>query len=293
MNLFKEEGWWFKGNIHAHTTNSDGWFSPESLVRSFHASGYNFLAITDHWKLTSLNFKNSDDFILLPGTELNGGATAAGDFHIVGLGIKKKIEMLRQSADMYSAQDLIDMVHEAEGMAILAHPSWNSVTSADILPLEGLLGLEIYNSGCDAEIARGYGDIQYDEVLARNKKMFCVAVDDCHRIYYDAFKGWIFVKAKQLTEKAILSAIKKGNFYSSQGPVIHDIDISKSFIKIVSSPAKRVNIIANPRYGHSEIAREGEFFTEVKIHLREEVRYFRVEVVDSVGRKAWTNPYYI
>ena len=37
-----------KGNLHAHTTFSDGVRSPQALIEEYESRGYDFLAITDH-----------------------------------------------------------------------------------------------------------------------------------------------------------------------------------------------------------------------------------------------------
>ena len=37
-----------RGNLHAHTTYSDGVRTPAALVREYETRGYDFLAITDH-----------------------------------------------------------------------------------------------------------------------------------------------------------------------------------------------------------------------------------------------------
>ena len=37
-----------RGNLHAHTTFSDGVRSPAALVAEYESRGYDFLAITDH-----------------------------------------------------------------------------------------------------------------------------------------------------------------------------------------------------------------------------------------------------
>ena len=38
-----------RGNLHAHTTFSDGVRSPKGLVAEYERLGYDFLAITDHF----------------------------------------------------------------------------------------------------------------------------------------------------------------------------------------------------------------------------------------------------
>ena len=41
---------YYKGNLHTHTTNSDGKRSPEEVMAGYEALGYDYLALTDHWK---------------------------------------------------------------------------------------------------------------------------------------------------------------------------------------------------------------------------------------------------
>ncbi len=38
----------YKGNLHTHTTCSDGVRSPEEAIAAYREAGYDFLAITDH-----------------------------------------------------------------------------------------------------------------------------------------------------------------------------------------------------------------------------------------------------
>ena len=41
---------WFRGNLHTHTTVSDGRKTPDETAAIYRAAGYDFLALTDHWK---------------------------------------------------------------------------------------------------------------------------------------------------------------------------------------------------------------------------------------------------
>ena len=42
----------YKGNLHTHTTNSDGRMNPHTVVDKYHELGYDILAITDHNEVT-------------------------------------------------------------------------------------------------------------------------------------------------------------------------------------------------------------------------------------------------
>ena len=45
---------WLKGNLHTHTTNSDGDESPEHVAEWYHEHGYDWLCLSDHNHLTIL-----------------------------------------------------------------------------------------------------------------------------------------------------------------------------------------------------------------------------------------------
>ena len=61
---------WFKGNTHAHTTESDGDASPEYVAGWYKDHGYDFLVLSDHNKLTdpeTLGHLMDEGFLLVPG----------------------------------------------------------------------------------------------------------------------------------------------------------------------------------------------------------------------------------
>jgi len=51
---FNLPGRWFKGNLHTHSTNSDGKLSAEENVAWHAKHGFDFLTITDHNRVTVL-----------------------------------------------------------------------------------------------------------------------------------------------------------------------------------------------------------------------------------------------
>lgn len=52
MVQFDERRKWYRGNLHTHTTVSDGRYTPEEAIALYQRMGYDFLALTDHWKLS-------------------------------------------------------------------------------------------------------------------------------------------------------------------------------------------------------------------------------------------------
>lgn len=65
-----------RGNLHAHTTLSDGVRTPLDLIAEYEALGYDFLAITDHEDRIPVSYWKtldhlSSDLLLFHGVELN------------------------------------------------------------------------------------------------------------------------------------------------------------------------------------------------------------------------------
>ena len=58
---------WYKGNLHTHSTNSDGRLSPEEVIRLYREEDYDFLALTDHWFMGEE--RQEENFLLLSGAE--------------------------------------------------------------------------------------------------------------------------------------------------------------------------------------------------------------------------------
>ena len=66
---------WFKGNTHTHTINSDGDSTPDDVVRWYREHQYQFLVLTDHNFLTSVDGLNAlhgaaGKFLVIPGEEV-------------------------------------------------------------------------------------------------------------------------------------------------------------------------------------------------------------------------------
>lgn len=291
-NPFKIEGKWYKGNLHTHTTNSDGAWSPDRVVDEYVSNGYDFLFVTDHWKVTDVCGLSKKGFLVLNGAEFDiGGSELGYHYHIVGLNLKKTIA----SGIAKNAQELIDLIRSEGGEAVIAHPYWSGLTINDLSPLNGHLGIEIFNSTCYFCIAKGHSVIHWDNLLDKGKMALGIAVDDTHQHFnahrpIDICAAWIMAKMPELTEDNVMHAIKSGYFYSSNGPAIHDISIQDGKISVSTSDVKVINFIANAHNGESFSAKEKGSITGVEYKMSGNERYIRVECFDENGRTAWSNP---
>ncbi|MCY4437944.1 MAG: CehA/McbA family metallohydrolase [Chloroflexi bacterium] len=287
MTVFQKPGNWYKGNLHTHSTNSDGLYTPEMVCLWYWTTGYDFLSITDHRSLTLFDEPPTRSPVLIPGMELNGDDTrAGGGYHIVGLGLR---DMLVQPPDL-DAQGAIDAIRADGGLAVLAHPYWLGHVTTDLTHLEGATGLEVFNYGTQLSINKGDSTYLWDGLLDRKRPLFGLAVDDAHWKLPDAGGGWVMAKAESCTSETILDAIGSGDFYSSQGPEIYDFRLEDGVASAKTSPVRTIAFMSERSHGQAIRSPQGDPITSAHYSLRNEHTYLRLECVDFQGRRAWSNP---
>jgi len=293
-NPFAAEGQWFKGNLHTHTTNSDGEHSPQATVDLYAQAGYDFLALSDHRVLTDPSDLDGRGMVLVPAVEFDGGKASLGQsYHLLALGMRDEAQPL----DAAGSQEALDQVRAQAELVFVAHPYWSSLTPDDLTAIQGYDGIEVFNTTCLRGIGRGASEPQWDDVLARGQLVMGIAVDDAHFHYWDAMGGWVMLRAPQLDLASVLDALKRGQFYASSGPEIKALEFDGDTVHVECSPAANVGIIV-PRpgrgwtTGYLRQCPEPQVFTEVDLPLdAAQGGIFRVEVTDEQGRRAWTNPY--
>lgn len=290
-NAFAKEGKWFKGNLHVHTTESDGKVSPQEAVTMYAANGYDFLAITDHRKVTLTTDIDHKHILMLPGVELNGGKSdIGGQYHLVAIGAEGPME----GNPEWSAQELIDYGNKNAEFVFAAHPYWLTHALPDLLNVEGLLGLEVYNTTCQRHIGRGESSVQWDDQLVRGRHFLGFAVDDAHWDIHDYCISSIMVKAEECTQEQIIAAIKAGEFYSTNGPHIHNIERDGNVFHVECSACWEVNAIC-PKPGHGCSTwrlKNKPPFTQVDLEIPADAFPVRIECINEVGNKAWSNPFW-
>jgi hypothetical protein len=288
---FDRPGRWFRGNLHVHSTASDGDRSPEQVIQFYRQKGYHFLAFTDH-RILSLGQQMADDFITISGIEVDGRDPASGLYHLVGLGTALQPDIPYDLP--LPLQDAVDRMRAAQGLVMLAHPYWSGQMSRDLLHLEGCFGLEVYNGSCDVDDAKGFSAVHWDDLLAAGRLTYGLATDDAHwrSGTKDAGLGWVWVKAVQLTQQAILDALAVGHFYASCGPRIEDLrfDTQQRSLSVRTSPVTAIDLVGNAWRSHRLAAPPGQTLTEATYHLRSGQTYVRVACRDSLGHWAWSNP---
>lgn len=289
MFFFDDEGVWLKGNVHTHTTLSDGKNTPEDTVKMYHKLGYDFLAITDHFV-----YHKEDEILGMPiisGAEYNLSQKirpTRSRVHIVGIGMDRNPQI--ENDKWQDVQGVIDRVCECGGIAIWAHPAWSLNSAEDIIKYKGISGIEIHNtiSGKNGK-DRAYSGVQVDSLLMRDRTPYIYATDDLHN---DEIGAFIMVKARSRSHKDILSAIRKGNFYASTGPEIYNINVNDGVIEVECSPAVKAVFISGSIWAPNRIKySDGATSFSYKYMSHEE--YVRIEITDKEGNTAYSQPIFL
>ena len=302
VNPFDTDGVWLRCALHAHTTNSDGDLPPAALAAHYARARYDVLAITDHWRRTDAP---SGELLVVPSAEVNCLLPGERDGHVLGFGIEAEpMELAYERPDLAAA---VAWIRGHGGVAYLAHPNWTGASMGELELPDELAGIEVYNAGCELEVARGVSSVHWDEVLETGRLCFGIAADDSHRPGFDSDLAWVWLRAAEPTQTAVLAGLSTGCFYSSTGPLIHDARLVDGAVEVRCSPCRSVTLCAGRERGAAvnagrlgyryagevlAITDEGAI-TGARLDRPRGAPYGRVEVVDFQGRKAWTNPLWL
>ena len=90
------------------------------------------------------------------------------------------------------------------------------------------------------------------------------------------------VKAQELTNEALASAIRQGDFYASEGPSLHVERQGKRLI-IDTSPCEIIGTLSNLSWDRDRVLR-GKDLTHFEYDIRQNDKWVRVEVRDKNGK---------
>ncbi len=311
----------YKGNLHTHTTNSDGNLSPKEVKALFKKNGYSFLCITDHDVYSDLREElNDKDFIVLPGVEASSPLYVDESkkrykktHHVLGiLGTTtmqenaKKInykhgDLLEIKSNVgdwdgaKEAQLLVDNLVDRGMIVSYNHPIWSRVDLEEFINLKNIFALEFYNYGTVNECEQGYDSLHWDNMLNAKNYVYGIATDDSHNVseYVDALGGYIVVMAETLNHDNIVNSLVKGEYYSSSGVEIEEWGILNGVVYVSCSDVRKINFICGGCVGDGLTVMKDDIletlnYAEYSLHGTE--TYVRIECIDKHGKMAWTNP---
>jgi len=269
------------------------------LVKHYERAGYDVLAVTDHWFRSDP--PSTENLLVIPSAELNCVLPGDRDGHVLAFGIDDALDSLE--GERRDLAGTADWITKNGGVAYLAHPYWTGATPGSLELPETVSGIEIYNAGCELEIGRGLSAVHWDELLGAGRPCFALATDDSHHPGFDSDFAWTWVRAEP-TAEGVLDALRTGCFYGTTGPRITAVGTGEGAVEVQCDPCRSVTIVFGVssgaavhagrlgyRYGGEILSTTPDgLITAARLNLPETAPYARVEVTDSRGGRAWTNP---
>jgi hypothetical protein len=195
--------------------------------------------------------EEANRFIMIQGEELTPGKG-----HVNAINTIERIGAKGGSTDIEILQNNINAVLEQEkrtGQQMLPHvnhPNWRwDFEAEDIYPLIGEQFFELYNAGGTS--CNSIGDENHistekmwDVILAMRlgvldlPVMYGVGTDDSH-IYHKKGpemsipgRAWIMVRSTHLTPEYIIDAMEAGDFYTTNGLTLKDVQFDGNTLKV-------------------------------------------------------------
>jgi len=237
---------WYRGDLHTHSTHSDGSRPIEDVFAFAHQGGLDFIAISDHnthtghYEMPQLQ-SQYDDMALLRGIELT---TYRGHANVFALTEPLDYHVTDEGYDINA---VIDGVHDAGGLFSVNHPEhFSAETDGGTVSIGWTLDETDWSRVDFIEVANGastwLGDVVnplnanalllWDRLLSDGHRISAVGgSDDHHAGQGDAAESFYYspigtpttvVYAEELSESGVLAALLAGHAYikaeSPDGP---------------------------------------------------------------------------
>ncbi len=328
ISLIDEKRTQYKANLHSHSTLSDGRWTPEQAKEEFKKRGYSVLALTDHERLVDHSDLTDDEILFLTSYEMqvrshhpyNGKIHKVIHFNLYAEDAhntkmvyytpeddRYHTEEEKQNLDYYkyiesrpyTPEFINQAVADAKKLGFIAcynHPSWSLETEQDFVAYDGFFAMEIFNTSSYVD---GYNDVNesyYNTALRAGKDWGVVAADDNHNKYppsspyCDAFGGFTYILADELTYSAVFKALQNRSFYASTGARIFSLTAEGNTLSVKTSPASRIAFVTNVRARKCVLAEDGPL-TQADFEIQPFHEWVRVEVTDADGKRAFSRAY--
>ena len=292
----------YKGDLHLHSTRSDGQCSPEEMFDRLINCGFDFCCLTDH-DLPGRTHSHRDLLVLM------GQEASAESGHVVVLS-----SPVVRTAEWTTAEQL-SAFRASGGYTILSHPKIREFTPKQgptytarrlLCELPGLFdGIEVYthNVGSGPRVAIDRLDVVWSAMIlawgaqvdGEFRPVWAFGASDGHHVDHITENVGIAVWAVALSPAALLESIVRGAFYvlADTKARFSDISLHGDTLRACASQAVMLRVFkAGGRPAWTATGRAGEP-VELRYTLRGDEGYVRVEAMDADGRSAYSNPIFI
>ncbi len=262
-------------------------------------------------------FEEKDKFLIMQAEEISDQFQKK-PIHIGAINVREVIKPKGGNSVAEVMQNNLDQVYaqrERTGQSMFAHinhPNFQwAIKVEDMMQLKGERFFEVFNGHPHVH---NYGDtttIGMDELwdkllihyISQGRELiYGLATDDAHNfLEYNSGtsnpgRGWIMVRATELKPAALIAAMEKGEFYSTTGVEIEELDFNNAKLKIAVKPEQGIEYsIQFWGAGKAERNKDkiGVLLKEVKgthagYKLRRKDLYIRAKILSN---KPKNNPY--
>lgn len=324
--LLPQDGQFYKANLHCHSTYSDGAMTPEEIKKLYKDNGYSIIAFTDHDILIPHPELADDDFLPLNGYEMEINESYVEAFNVVKcchmclIALKpdnltqvcyhrtnylfgnapkyrelvKYDEALPDYVRKYTHEGISEMMRlgrEGGFFVTYNHPAWSLEDYSDYIGYNNMNAMEISNYVCIVAGYPDYNEKEYDDMLRAGKRIYCIAADDNHNDY-NSCGSFTMINANKLEYQAVTDSLVNGKFYSSEGPLIHELWFEDGTLYVRCSEAASIRMNTGSRNSKMKRNLDGSAVTEASFSVKKEYGYVRITVTDRQGRHANTNAYF-
>lgn len=284
-----------RANLHTHTTQSDGHWSPQQTIDAYHELGYTILALTDH---NAITYPWSDwerdpaqlGMLAIQGNELSNGHHVGSYFSDLNAG-----SGLRGN---------VAEVGKAGGLAVVFHPGRyhpHRYKVADYVQLyrqqPHAIGIEIVNQRDRYPQDRALWDSVLTQLMPE-RPVWAFANDDFHTPEHLG-RSWTLFPLPELSSQQVRKAMVSGAFYSvardlTRSPAATD-ETAPPSIRAITVRDNTITIDAVNAEGIVWIADSKEMGRGSTLQIPEDEdlpSYVRAELYNA-GGTTFTNPFAI
>ena len=217
---------WFRGDLHTHTTHSDGTITVEDRVRGAVERGMDFLAITDHNTVSHHREIGRWPDVIMP---IRASEVTTFHGHMNCFGLREAIDW-RDDARGGGAAGIIEQAHRQDALISINHPNafgdpWCTGCHWDyaLVDFATIDAIEVWNGRWAIPETANLGALAlWTDLLDAGFRPTAISGSDSHSAEEDDYIAlpMTYVHAPDRSEAAILDGIRRGRVFISSGPKI-------------------------------------------------------------------------
>lgn len=233
-------------------------------VRTITVGGKSYVRMSTFAELEA-QFVEAGKFLMIPGYEQTGGCFNGQQIHMNFINVREvfpyiQSELPREILEQTFARG--QEVYEGQDYLFMAdHPLWRyyDFSPNDLIALPQIRLCELNNNGIDGRYdahPQGWKPEAFWDVVNAYRAahdqplLFGMGSDDRHH-YDNTPKGWCVVRSADLNASSLLTAIREGDFYASNGLDFADIHFDGKTLEVKIDVREegqyRIDFIGTPK----------------------------------------------